>query len=188
MAGAAEIARALEDEDEHLLGGHHRFVEVDLPVHDPPAGEEAFDGVDAFLLDDQAVVGHVEHLDDAVVADDAFADAGEVAVAVEVVHPVHIELAGDQLVEEVFFVFAFEDADGEVEPALEFVVEALHEVERKFFVVGFDQGVFQGVGEGAVSDVVEQDGNFDGFGFAFIDLDALAFEAVDGFAHQVQRA
>lgn len=48
-----------------------------------------------------------------------------------------------------------------------------------------DDGVFQHMREGAVADVVHQDGCLDGFGFAVEDEVSLGRQVLDGFGHQV---
>ena len=82
-------------------------------------------------------------ISDTVGADDALAHASEVAVAAEVVEPVHIELARDELVEEMLGVLVSEDGDGGVELAVQLLVEAFEKDVGDGFVVDVNDGVFQ---------------------------------------------
>ena len=188
-AASGEFLGAEQGADEHPFVGHGGLVEVDLPIHEPAGGEEVFDGVDAFGFDHEVVVFHVEHLDDACGTDVAFAHAGVEAVAPQVVESVHVQLPADELVEEAFRVFVLEDADGEGGLSVRLLVDAFHQHQGDVFVRhAAHDGVFEHVREGAVADVVHEDGGFDGFGFAVEDEVALGGEVLDGFARQVEGA
>ena len=101
-----------------------------------------------------------QHLDDSVIADHALAHSGEETVPCEVVHPVHIQLAADQLVQEHFRVGVGEYADGCVQRAIEHHVQASHHKQRYLLVMHIlDQHMFEGVGEGAMADVMQEDGD-----------------------------
>ena len=191
--------------DEHPLVGHGGLVQIYLPIHQAAGHEEVLDGVDAFLLDDEVVVLHVEHLDDARRADvslgdarvEAVADARRAdvslgdarveAVAAQVVQAVHVQLAADQLVEEALGILVLEYLDGQ--RPVHLAVDALHQQQGDVFVGdAAHDGVFQHVREGPVADVVHQDGGLDGFGFAVEDEVALGRQVLDGLGHQVEGA
>jgi hypothetical protein len=158
-ACTGQLLRPAQGGDQHSLGGEHGLVQVDLPVHQPPGHEEFFDRINPFFLHHQLALVHGQHLDDAVVADHAFVDAGEVAVAVEVVHPVHVELAGDELMEEFFGVLVFKNIDCQREGAAEFFVELFHKEPGEFFMGNVDEGMLQGMRKRPVPDVVQQYGD-----------------------------
>ena len=183
-----QLAGASEDAVEEVVGGDDGFVEVDLPVHQPSRDDEFLDGVDALFVDDELVVVHVEHRDDAVGADDAFADSGEERVAPEVVEPVHIELGGDELVEEASRVGVVEYADSQLQTAIRFTVNLLHKKQRQMFVMHVAEGAFGGVGEGSVSDVVEENGEFGGLAFVVAYLHPFLSQHFEGSSHQVECA
>ena len=86
-------------------------MHIHLPIHEAAADDELLDAVDALFVDDKFVVVDVEHGDDAVGAYDALADTGEEAVASQIVETVHVELRGDQLVEEMLMILVGEDGD-----------------------------------------------------------------------------
>ena len=167
-------------------------MHIDLPVHEAAADDELLDAVDALLVDHELVVVDVEHGDDAVGADDALADAGEEAVAAEVVEAVHVELAADELVEEVFGVGVAEDGDSHVERGGDLggagVAHLFHHHEGQPLVVDVDQDALGGVGEGAVADVVEEDGEPGGAALVVGDPGALETQGVEGAAHEVEGA
>ena len=139
----AHVSGAVEEIAQHDFGGDNGFVHIHLPIHEAARDDELFDAVDAFFVDDELVVFDVEHIDDTVGADDALAHASEVAVAAEVVEPVHIELARDELVEEMLGVLVSEDGNGGVELAVQLLVEAFEKDVGDGFVVDVNDGVFQ---------------------------------------------
>ena len=98
-----------EGVDQHPLVSHRGFVQINLPIHQAPRGEEVLDGVDAFGLDHQMVIAYIKHLDDTRRADITLNHPRVVAVAPQVVKAVHIELTADQLVEETLRVLILED-------------------------------------------------------------------------------
>ena len=51
--------------DHHVLGSHRGLVQIHLPVHEATAHQVVLNGVDALLVDNQLVIHHVEHVDDA---------------------------------------------------------------------------------------------------------------------------
>jgi hypothetical protein len=74
-------------------------VQVYLPVHQPACYYEFFYWMYSFFLYHQLIVAYGKHLEYAVVADNAFWYTGIKAVPVQVVHPVHVQLAADELVQ-----------------------------------------------------------------------------------------
>ncbi len=131
-------------------------MQIDLPIHQAASHEKLFDGIDALDFDHQTVVHHVEHLEQALARHTPLLHAREKGIAAEVVHAVDIELAGDELVEEVARVFVLENSDGLVERALlpklllarmaEVDIDLLHHEQRDFLVGdAIDQCVLQDV-------------------------------------------
>ncbi len=154
---------AAQDAPEQLVAGQHGLVEVGLPVHEPAGDEEVLDGVDALRLDHDLRVGparegmHAHGLEQALDPHLPLRHAGVEGVAPEVVEPIHVELARDQLVEEGAVVRVVEHGEGQVERTVHALVEVgqedpAHVLVRKVL----DELVFEGVGEGAVPHVVQQ--------------------------------
>ena len=187
MAGGGEFFCPLEGFHHHLFGPQNRFVEIDLPVHQPPGDEEFFNGINALFLHHQFPIVYGEHFDDAVIPDDPLVDPGEKTVPVEVVHAVHVQLAGDELVEEFFWVFVFENTDGEGELPAKFLVQPFHEKEGDFFMVDIDEGMLQSVRKGAMPDVMEQNGDGNSLGLLLRNVHSFGAKHVDGLPHEVER-
>ena len=104
------------------------------------------------------VIHHLQHLDDALATDHPFAHAGVEAVAVEVVDAVHIQLAAHQLVQVAFGVLVAEDADAEVQCPAELEVQRIHHQGAHVLVAdAFHQAMFQGMAEGPVPHIVQED-------------------------------
>src|SRR5690606_30073059 len=108
------------------LGGHGGLVQIDLPVHQPSGVEEVFNTVNAFLFHYQLVFVHGEHQDNAVNTDVAFLHAGEKTIAVEVVQPVDVQLAGHQLIEELARIAVAKYSQGKVKRAVKLRVQSRH--------------------------------------------------------------
>ena len=177
--------RPVEDAHHHPFRGQHRFVQVDLPVHQAPGDDELLNGIDAFFLNDEPPVVNVEHADDALGADHALADPGEEAVPAEVVHPVHVELARDEVVQEALGVVVVEDFDRRVEHAVHLLVEARHDERAHLLVVNApDERVLEGMAEWAVAHVVQEDGQAGPTEFVFGDDDAFFPQGIEGLLHQ----
>ena len=179
---------ATKNGQKESIGGDDGLVEVDLPIHEAARDDEFLDAVDALLVDDKFVVGDIEHVDDAVGADDALADAGEEAVAGEVVEAVDIELRRDELMEEMFVVGVVEDGDSGVELMAVVVVDALHKLFGEGLMLDIGDDTFGCMGEGAMSDVVKESGEADGEGLVRSDVDAFDLEDIDGAVHQIECA
>lgn len=73
-------------------------MQIDLPVHQSAGDEELLDGVDTFSFEDKFIVNYVHHFDQSGRGYVSFGHAAEERVPTEVIHAVHIELAGDELV------------------------------------------------------------------------------------------
>ena len=128
-------------------------MEVDLPVHESSCDEELLDGVDALEFDDESVIDDIEHLEESFAGDASFLHAAEERVAAEVVHTVHIELGGDELMEEMAGVLVAEDGNGEIKTGLlvfrsagllQVAIDLLHHEEGDLFVGdAIDEGMFE---------------------------------------------
>ena len=163
-------------------------MQVHLPVHQAAGDEELLDGVDAFRVHGQLPFVQVEHLDDARRADGALHHARVEAVAAQVVDAVHVELAGHQLVQETLGMAVAEHVHGQVEPPAGLLVHPPHHEQRQFLVAdAVHQAVLQAVREGAVPDVVQQDGGAGGLGLVGRDVVPLLPQLRDGLAHEVHR-
>ena len=102
---------------------------------------------------------HAQHFDKAVSARTTFLYAGVEGVAVEVVEAVHVELAADQLMKKRPLVGASKHFNGQIELAAKLLIQSLHQKQRELLVGHIlKNGRFQGVGERAVSHVVQQNG------------------------------
>ena len=169
IAALQERAGASDDGPQQRVGGQHRLVQVHLPVHEPPRDQEVFHGIDAFRLDHDAAVRspfrrmHPERFDDALHADLAFDHACVERIAAQVIETVHVELAGDELVEEGTFVRIVKDLEGQFQRATEAFVQAQQEPTAHGFVPeALDELMFERVGERSVADVVQQGGGAGG--------------------------
>ena len=158
-----------------------------LPVIGVPIKGSVLDGVDAFRLNYQVVVLHIEHLDDTGRADVSFGHSGIETVSAQIIQTVHIQLSAHQLVEEALGIFVLEDLDGKGELPFQLLVHALHEHQRDFFVrdACYD-GVFEYMRERTMSYIVQEDGGLYSFGFAIEDEVAFGSKGSDSFAHQVK--
>ena len=61
------------------------------------------------MLYNEGIVYDIEHLDDSCRADVSFCDASEERVASQIVQTVHVELAGDELMEKALGVLVLEN-------------------------------------------------------------------------------
>src|SRR5690554_5088567 len=145
--------------DHHLLRCHSCLVQVYLPVHQSPRHQEVLDGVDPFRLYHQPLILQVEHLDDTCRTDVSLTHTGEEAVTTQVIKPVHVELTTHQLVQEPLGISVGEDIASRLQRSVPLPVHLLHHQQRELLVVHVgDQRMLPHVREGAVSDVMEQDG------------------------------
>ena len=183
-----EFAGTPQDVQQQLVGGNDGLVHVYLPVHEAAGDDELLDGVDTFLVDDQLIVVDVEHRDDAIGADYALADTGEEAVATEIVEAVHVELAAHQLVEEMLVVGIGEYGNSHIQRPIHFLIDALHHHQGNLLVGDIDKHPLTGVGEGAVADVVQENGQFGTAAFLVGDAYTFLFQHLQGPPHEVEGA
>ena len=109
---------------------------------------------------------HVQHLYYARTADVALVDTCKETVAPQVVEPVHVELAADELVQVVLGVFVLEYLDGQVKLVAQLMVYLSHHHQRYLFVgYALEQCVFKHMAERAVPYVVHQYCRLDGLAF-----------------------
>ena len=101
-------------------------MQIDLPVHQSAGGEVVLQRIDTLLIDHEFIIHHIEHLDDACRTDITLSDARIERVAPQVVETVHIQLAGDELVEEVLRIVALEDRDGQIQLSVQVAVDLFH--------------------------------------------------------------
>ena len=88
--------------------------------------------------------------------------------------------------QELFGVLVLENLNGHCQFPMEFLVQQFHKPEAEAFVGGgFDQAVLQGVGEGSVPDVVQQDGHTYCPGLLLCDLVSLGTDDFNGQAHEM---
>ena len=184
---AQQMACTRQNAVEHIVGSYHRLVEIDLPVHEPSRDDELLDGIDAFFVDNEHVVLDVEHIDDALGADNTLADAGEEAVARQVVEPVHIELRGDELVQEMARIGVVENLYGCLQAATEFGVESAHKKSRQVLVVHIAEHLLGGVREGSVPYIVQQDGELHAQRLVVAYRHPLGAQHGNGAFHQIER-
>ena len=148
------------------------FVQVDLPVHQPPGNDIIFDGVDALGLDDDTGIRtallrmHPHGFDDAIYAHISLYDTRIKRIAPQEVQAVHIQLAGNELVKKRTFVRTVEYLQRQVQGALEAFIERNHELPAHVFMtITVNKGMFQYMGERTVSDVVQHRSRLCGNGF-----------------------
>ncbi len=97
--GVGRIEQAFRTPSEHRLGDAGGVVAVHCRGHQRPGDEQALGGLDVALREDEFPVDEGEFPDQPLVVDGAVGDAGVVGVPDEVVHPVHVEFARDELAE-----------------------------------------------------------------------------------------
>lgn len=156
-------------------------MQIDLPVHQSAGDEELLDGVDTFGFKDEFIVNYVHHFDQSGRGYVSFGHAAEERVAAEVVHAVHIELAGNELVQEPPRILIFEDPYCEVGSG-----DSLHH-QQGYLFVGYtlNEGMLKYVGERSVSKIVEQDSNHSGLSFLVGDSDPFLLQGAEGFLHEM---
>ena len=84
---------------EHRAGDSGDVVAVDRPVHQRSCEQQRLGGLDVPGREDEPPVAVAEFPDEPSDVDRSIRDAGVVGVAHEVVHPVHVEFARDELAE-----------------------------------------------------------------------------------------
>ena len=91
--------------------------------------------------------------------------------------------------QEPFGVVVIEDLDGRVESPVERFVEARHDERADLLVVHApDEAVLERMAEGAMADVVQENGQTGAAVLVLGDHDALFAERIEGLLHQVQSA
>ena len=172
-------------------------MHIDLPIHQATADDELLNAVDTFDLHHQAVIAHVEHFQQSLAGNASFLHAREERVAAEIIHPVHVQLARDQLVQEMLRVLVLEDCDGYIQGFsvlggllfCKIFVDALHHQERYILVChAIDDGMLEDMREGSVSDIVQEDRYHRAGLFLFGDCHTFLPERIDRLLHQVHRA
>lgn len=132
---------------------------------------------------------NIQHPNDAFRTDLPFVYTGEKAVPPQVVHPIHVELTGNEVMQEAFGVVVIEDFNGRIELPIELFVESGHDQRADFLMVNAsNKGVFQGVTEGPVANIVKQNGETCASVLLLGDDDAFLAKRVQGLLHQVQGA
>ena len=86
-----------------------------------------------------------QHFDDAVVPDDPFVHPCEKTVSGQVIHPIHVQLTGHQLVQKFFRIGVFKNLNRQAQCAVKLLVEFGHKQFRKALVVYVDQRIFEGM-------------------------------------------
>ena len=133
------------------------------------------------------IVYHIEHLDDTSRTNVTFRHSCIERITTKIVEPVHIELTGDQLVQEVLRVLTLEDRNSQVQLPVEMTVDFFHHQQRDLLMRNIvDEGIFQDMREGTVTDIVHQDGRLDCFCFGVKDEISLLLERPHSLGHQVK--
>ena len=89
--------------------------------------------------------------------------------------------------EEALGILVLEDGNGQIEPVSEVVVDLLHHQQGDILVGdAADECVLQHMGEGAVADVMHEDGGLYRLRFRVEDELSLLLKGEDGLAHQVK--
>src|SRR5690606_12433527 len=81
MASAIQLLGPLQDFKQHLLRAEHGFMQVYLPIHQPPCDKKLLDRIDAFLLHNQLIVDYIKHLYDAIETNHTLGNTCEKAVS-----------------------------------------------------------------------------------------------------------
>jgi hypothetical protein len=97
---------------QHPLGAYGRFMQINLPVHQPSGIQEIFYAVYPFFFYDKLVVVNIEHCNNAVYTDRSLLYTCEKAIALQIIKPVDIQLTGDKLVKELSMITIPEKLNG----------------------------------------------------------------------------
>jgi hypothetical protein len=83
-------------------------------------------------------------------------------------------------------IVAGKDLHGQLQPLVKLVVELVHQKQRQLFVVYIGKNrIFQGVGKGAVADVMQQNGQQGRLTFFIRNFCIFVAQGADGAVHQV---
>lgn len=156
-------------------------MQIDLPVHQSAGDEELLDGVDAFGFEDKFIVDDVHHFYQSGGGYVSFGHAAEERVPAEVVHAVHIELAGNELVQEPPRILIFEDPYRKVRSR-----DSLHH-QQGYLFVGYtlNEGMLEYMGERSVSEIMEQDGNHSSLSLLVGDSYSFLPQGAESFLHKM---
>lgn len=67
-------------------------MQINLPIHEVAGHKVFFDAIDAFALDHQATLVHIQHLQDAIDPNDALGDTRKKAIPIEIIQSIHVQL------------------------------------------------------------------------------------------------
>ena len=147
------------------------LVQIDLPVHKVAAEEITFNGFASLWIDGTAELAFViwngtDRIDDAVDIEKAVFRAGVERVALQVVHAVDIELAGQKLMEYRLWIGSSHNGGDAFNIEAVFFKDWSQTLAdygaSQFFVVNLRKRVLQSVGERAVAYIVQKGGRFGG--------------------------
>ena len=184
---SGQLFGTIQGIDKNLLVTYSGLVQIHLPVHQSTCCQVVLYRVDAFGIDYQSVVGHIEHLDNARTTDVALCNACIERVSTQIVQSVHVQLTGYQLVEYFVRVFVLEDAYRQIQLTFHVAVDLFHHQQRDVLVRdSVYQRVLQDMRERAMPNVVHEDSCLYSLSLRVKDVDTLLCQRLHGFRHQVQ--
>ena len=138
-------------------------MQVNLPVHQTTRIQHLLHGVDALAYHGNVRTClprhrvHAHAVQDALYANAAFNDTREVRIAPEIVHPVHVQLARNKLVEKRSLVFVVEHLKRQVYRWTQLRSQRLYQSTADVFMGRFkDEPFFAGMRKRRMADVVQQ--------------------------------
>lgn len=140
----------------HIVSCYHCLVEVYLPIHKTAGDDKLLDGIDALLVDHKSVVLDIQHIDDTFGTDNTLADTCKEGIPTQIVETVHIQLRRHELVKEMTRIAVGENGNSHIQLSVELFIQALHKHEGECLVMDVAEGAFGGMGEGTVTDIVQQ--------------------------------
>ena len=105
---------ALDDFHQHAFRTHNGFMQINLPVHKSAGYQKFFNGINSFFLYHQFSIMHRKHFDDPVITNHTFGNPGKKTISVEIIHPVHIQLTGYQLMQKFFWIMIGKNINGRI--------------------------------------------------------------------------
>ena len=122
-----QILGTPQTKHQHHFRHMHRLMQIHLPVHQAAGNYELFNGVDRLHIRHQFVIAHVQHFNDTFRTDNPFGHTRKKTVSGQIVQPVNIQLAGNQLVQKPFWIHVLKNPDGQGQTPFILTVQRIHE-------------------------------------------------------------
>ena len=188
-SGARKFLCTTQRIDKHEFGAQYRFVQINLPIHEPTRDNKFLDAVNTLLFHHKLIIDHIEHFQDALTSDLPFNNAAEKTIARQIVETIHIQLTTDELMKKSLVVLIVENGNGHRKAPFEMLIQLRHNERRNLLMMHFTgDGILQRVAEWSVSDIVQQDGAQERNLLFIINLIPLEPKFINRVLHQVHSA